>query len=105
LNCTSGADHSIGYKTTNSTALFLAAQNGHLEVVRELVKAGARVDSARVDIGAVPLTVSAERGHIEVVRCLIEAGANVNHARSNDGTTPLIWAAIKVCRFLFLHWT
>jgi len=116
-----GADHSIGYKNTNSTPLFMASQNGirvcsfavvypplinsfysvgHLEIVKELIKAGADVNATRTDIHASSLTVAAEKGWAAVVKELIKHKADVDMRRSNDGTTPLIWAALKVHPFL-----
>ena len=74
------------------TPLFVAAQNGHLEVVRALVtELGANVN--QVNQGSTPLRIATERGHVEVVRALVtELGADVNQA-TLDGKTPLIVAA------------
>ena len=75
------------------TALHLASQRGHPEVVRLLLEAGASCDLAATDDGTTPLMLAADFGHLEVVRSLLEAGASCNQARTNDGTTSLILAA------------
>ena len=62
----------IGY------ALHLASGRGHLEVVNELLKAGADI---HYDDEAA-LRHASENGHLEVVRCLLESGANI-HAEND----------------------
>ena len=69
-----------------ATALILAAQSGHVEVVRLLLEAGADKDVADDD-GATALMEAAYRGHVEVVRLLLEAGADKDMA-SNWATQP-----------------
>ena len=76
-----------------STPCCMAAQNGHVEVVRALVEAEAVVDKARVDDGTTPCLIAAHYGHAEVARALIEAGADVDKARTDDGATPCLIAA------------
>jgi ankyrin repeat protein len=71
--------------------LYLASQDGRLEVVKRLLASGASVDTAN-EQGATPLYIAACRGHAEVASTLIAAGANVKHACA-DGSTPLYSAA------------
>jgi hypothetical protein len=71
--------------------LFIAASNGHLEVVHALLEAKAKVDQADND-GWTPLFMAAQKGHFEVVRALLEANAEVDKA-DNDGVTSLFMAA------------
>ena len=68
-----GADKDAA-NTHGSTALLLAAQIGHLEVVRLLLEAGADKDAANKK-GLTALRVAAQNGHWEVVRLLREVGA------------------------------
>ena len=54
--------------------LHIAAQEGHLGVVRRLVKAaGAQIDALNKD-GATPLYWAAHNGHLETVQFLVRAG-------------------------------
>ncbi|KAJ9444016.1 Leucine-rich repeat serine/threonine-protein kinase 1 [Diplonema papillatum] len=59
-----------------STALHIASENGHSEVVKELIAAGAKVDVQDND-GDTALYLARSSGHSEVVTQLIAAGANV----------------------------
>jgi len=80
---------------TNATPLFLAAQEGHTDVCRVLVAAGAALTSERRD-GSSTLFIACQEGHLEVARFLLqEAGANVNEA-TRSGSTPLHAAAVQV---------
>ena len=56
----------IKHRIKGATPLFIAAQNGHLDVVRHLVEVGADKDKAR-DTGATPLFIAAEKSHLDVV--------------------------------------
>ena len=58
--------------------LYLAAHNGHLEIVRFLIKHRANVN-IETKAGSVPLIVAAGKGHDEVVELLLNNGANANH--------------------------
>jgi ankyrin repeat protein len=63
------------------TPLFIAAQNGHMAIVRCLVKElGADVNQA-ANGGFTPLLIAAQNGHLNVVRLLVmDLGADVNQA-------------------------
>ena len=77
------------------TPLFIAAQDGHLDIAQELIKAGADPDKAKtasIAAGVTPLYTAAQQGHLEIVKELIKAGADPDKARY-DGTTPLYMAA------------
>jgi hypothetical protein len=57
----------------NATALYVAAERGHLKVVEALIKAGADLNIPKTNIGTTALYVAANRGHLKVVEALIEA--------------------------------
>ena len=73
------------------TPLMEAAYSGHVQVVGELIRAGARVN-AKGYRKQTALHWASCRGHSSVVTTLIEAGANLNE-QDVDGTTPLMKAA------------
>ncbi|CAL1147375.1 unnamed protein product [Cladocopium goreaui] len=75
------------------TALHWAAGEGHGEICRVLLAAGAEVD-ARTDVSGTPLHEAADKGHGEICRVLLAAGAQVD-ARDDSGETPLHWAAAE----------
>ena len=59
----------------NGEALMAAAWNGHVEVVRALVTAGATLDVAAAD-GTTALKIAQTKKHEDVVKVLLDAGAN-----------------------------
>jgi ankyrin repeat protein len=74
------------------TGLHWAARQGHEELARTLVVAGANV-KATTRFGAItPLHLAAERGSGPIVTMLVGAGADVN-ARTSTGATALMLAA------------
>ena len=84
---------------------YLAAQNGHISVVRLLLKRGAAVDARLRKIEITSLFVAAERGHAGVVEELLRGVKGVKgvkgrkgaspHIRNWNGITPLAMAAIR----------
>ena len=79
----------------DGTALIAAAQLGHAEVVRELIRAGAPLDHVN-NLGWTALIESIVLGdggprHVDTLRALVEAGANVNLA-DRGGQSPLALA-------------
>ena len=85
-----------------STPLIEAAREGHEEVIRVLLKAGAEVNKM-VKHGMSPLHLAVSFGHIETVKLLLESGADPNQA-SSGRVTSLQLAALKghhdVCKVL-----
>jgi len=65
----------------------LAAQQGHLTVVKCLVEQGADKDKTNND-GVSPLMIAAHQGHSLVVHYLLEQGVDVNKI-ANNGVTAL----------------
>jgi len=76
------------------TPVYRAAENGHADVVKQLVGAGADVDQAMTTDGVTPLFVAAENGFVGVIKVLLAAGADINKANTNAfGYTPVYTAA------------
>ncbi|MFZ2315099.1 MAG: ankyrin repeat domain-containing protein [Gammaproteobacteria bacterium] len=85
-----GANVNAGMNV-NVTPLYIAAANGHLEVVNALLAQGADINAASRE-GATPLYIAAAQGHLNVVNALLAQGANIN-AVLQDGRTSLHIAA------------
>lgn len=73
---------SVWYQTP---VLVVAARKGNLEIVQELIVAGAKVNRGFDEL---PLHTAAEAGHLEVVRILLDAGADV------EGYEEDYWTAL-----------
>ena len=89
-----GIDVNMTSKTTNATALHVAAVRGHTSIVQYLLCKGADKDKAD-NRGITPLYVSSQEVHLAVVRCLLEHGADKEKV-DNVGKSPLFVAAINV---------
>ena len=66
----------------------VACQNGHLEVVKDLLAHGVDVNSPDLQ-GRVPFHVACQNGHLEVVKVLLAHGVDVNQSVSSDHKTAL----------------
>ena len=77
-------------RNNGCTPLFMAAENGHGEVVAALLKGGCDVDKAN-NTGSMPLYIAAEK----VAKVLIRGGSDVDKI-INNGVTPVCITAEKV---------
>uniref|UniRef100_A0A3B3UAG7 Kinase D-interacting substrate 220b n=1 Tax=Poecilia latipinna TaxID=48699 RepID=A0A3B3UAG7_9TELE len=82
-----------GRSDNGQTPLMLAAEQGSLEIVQELIRRGANVNLDDVDCWSA-LISAAKEGHLEVVKELLESSAYIEH-RDMGGWTALMWAAYK----------
>ncbi|GAA6106240.1 ankyrin-2b isoform X5 [Tachysurus ichikawai] len=84
-------------------ALHLAAKEGHMDLVQELLDRGAAVDSATKQKGNTALHIASLAGQGDVVKTLVKRGADIN-AQSQNGFTPLYMASqenhLDVVRYL-----
>ena len=87
------------------TALWIAASNGHFDVVRLLIEQNSEVDG-RTSSNSTPLRSAAFDGRLDIVSYLVEGGADLN-ARNFYNSTPLIVTCCKghqdVASFLVKH--
>lgn len=84
-----GVDVNVIYK--GGTALYLAAYEGHLNLVNVLLNRGANVDAKDDPYGNTALGAAVYKNDRSIVKRLIEAGADVN-MRDRDGFTTLMIA-------------
>jgi hypothetical protein len=71
----------------NPTALHLASENGHVEVVKILLEKGINF-KLRTDLGQTALHLASKNGHAKVVKILLENGIDINQD-TNGGRTAL----------------
>ena len=71
----------------------MAAKEGDLKVVQDLLDLGVDIESSDCDKHT-GLINSASNGHLKVVSELLDGGAKVN-ATDKDGYTALTWAVSK----------
>ena len=87
------------------TPLHSASSEGHLQVVRYLLRRGINVN-VRNSGDDTPLLLASGQGHLDVVQCLLEHGADMN-LLDDQNNTPLTLAAysghVNVVRFLLEH--
>uniref|UniRef100_A0A3Q3K4T4 Uncharacterized protein n=1 Tax=Monopterus albus TaxID=43700 RepID=A0A3Q3K4T4_MONAL len=82
-----------GRSDNGQTPLMLAAEQGSLEIVQELIRRGANVNLDDVDCWSA-LISAAKEGHVEVVKELLENSAYIEH-RDMGGWTALTWGSYK----------
>ena len=77
---------------SDNTALMLAAENGHVEIARLLLDAGAD-KNLQNERDSTALMLAARNGHVEIARQLLKAGADIDQREFGDGYTALFFAA------------
>jgi ankyrin repeat protein len=78
-----------------TSALWIASQEGHTELVRLLLVLGADVDARDPEDGRTALFQASQEGHGDIVRLLLDYGARVNVTSTRTGATPLFIAAAR----------
>jgi len=83
------------------TPLLVACRDGHYEIVKELLKAGADVNVTEPTFGAVPLHKATYNGHADITALLVkQPGVNINFQGPSNGYTPLhdaLWHGYADC--------
>ena len=88
------------------TPLHSASLEGHLQVVRYLLRQGVDVN-IRDSANDTPLLLASFKGHLDVVQCLLEHGADTNLFNDHEHAAPLSAAAfsghVDVVQLLLEH--
>ncbi|MEV5433819.1 ankyrin repeat domain-containing protein [Streptomyces sp. NPDC052701] len=83
------------------TPLLVACRDGHEEIVRELLAAGADVNATEPTFGAVPLHKAVYNGHTGITRLLVDApGTDLDYQGATNGYSPLhdaLWHGYEDC--------
>lgn len=88
-----GIDVDMASHTTNRTALYVAAEYGHLDILQYLLQKGADKDKTTKK-GATALHVAVMMGHFDVVQYLLDHGADIMKTM-NEGITLLHLATYR----------
>jgi len=83
------------------TPLLVAARDGHTEIARLLLEAGADVNATEPTFGAVPLHKAVYNGHVELTRLIATwPGVDLDFQGATNGYTPLhdaLWHGYEEC--------
>ncbi|PPK65431.1 ankyrin repeat domain-containing protein [Actinokineospora auranticolor] len=83
------------------TPLLVAARDGHTEIARLLLAAGADVNAVEATFGAVPLHKAVYNGHVELTRLIATwPGVDLDFQGATNGYTPLhdaLWHGYEDC--------
>jgi ankyrin repeat protein len=71
--------------------VWLATQNGHLDIVKALIEAGDDVNYENPDGFTTPLHLAVKNNHLDIILVLLDSGADAKKADS-EGATPLHYA-------------
>ncbi|OBT89651.1 hypothetical protein VE02_01795 [Pseudogymnoascus sp. 03VT05] len=85
----------------DSTAIYLAARNGHELALKLLLENGiGDINAPESEMGSTPLIVAAKNGHSNIVALLLQQeGIQVNQ-QDNHGCTAFLWAVREGHEFL-----
>ena len=78
---------------SQATPMFVAAKEGHLEMIRFLHSVGASVNGPDDALVIPPISIAAMNDGVAVIKLLVDLGADI-HRTNNDGWTPLHHAAV-----------
>jgi ankyrin repeat protein len=78
--------------TDGMSALWIASQNGHANVVELLIENNAELNAKRTTDNRTALWMAAQNGHTDVAKLLIENGADLD-IKATDNSTALMPAS------------
>jgi ankyrin repeat protein len=81
----------VNAPTQGFTPVAIAAQVGHVDVIKTLADLGADVNTPSND-GFTPVAIAAQKGRVDAIKTLVDLGADTN-TPTNDGCTPVFRAA------------
>ena len=84
------------------TALYIATYNGHFEIVKLLIAAGADPNKRMRDDGSSPLIVASEHENADMVRYLLDHGADPK-LRDSNGRAAFDVATDPALKRLLIH--
>ncbi|PPQ88419.1 hypothetical protein CVT25_011221 [Psilocybe cyanescens] len=91
----------------DETSIFVAAQRGDVELIRELITSGKASATDRDPQNITPLHWAAINAHVAACRYLLEQGAEVDALGGDLVATPMQWAArngyLYVIQLLIAH--
>jgi len=90
-------ERGIVTQETLARGLMFASENGHLAIVRLLIKYGADVNKE------FPLFLAAANGHLSVVKFLVKHGADVNQGKGAALCKAAINGRTSIVKFLVEH--
>jgi len=96
----SGINVNVESEVNKETALAMAVEYGHLELVKLLLESGAEVNqvSTKKKYPITALGQAARMGYFEIAELLIEKGADVNFSSSEDNNSILQYAVYSESR-------
>ena len=88
-----GANPNAAQLSKGQSALHWAVAEGHVEIARTLIEAGAHI-TLRSTAEYTPLMYAARQGSVDMARLLLDKGDDLE-AAAKDGSTPLLIATVK----------
>ncbi|MCE7007196.1 ankyrin repeat domain-containing protein [Kibdelosporangium philippinense] len=107
-----GAEVDARYPVLNGfndlhTPLLVAARDGHTEIVRALIAAGADINATEPTFGAVPLHKAVYNGHADITKILVDTpGVDIDFQGATNGYTPLhdaLWHGFEDCARILIN--
>lgn len=91
--------HQMGSYAEGYTPLHVAAEKGHLEVVKTLLENGAMVDARDKEMNTPLMLAVTNNGTLDVVKYLVEHGADIR-AKNNRDMMPLEWVSYENDKYI-----